>query len=220
MNRLRAAAYCRVSSNKHIQLQSLEAQKEYYENYFKSNPQYKYIGIYADVASGIKSTARKAFNRMISDCRKGKIDIIFTKSISRFSRDTYDFLITIRKLKKMGVDVYFQNEDILLSKQGNEFMMTVFEAIAQQESVNKSEHIKWGLQAGFKSGNSNLACRVCYGYQKGADGKLMICPEQTATVRLIFDLYINGNSLSGIAKELHRRAIPSPTGKEKWTSCA
>lgn len=220
MNRLRAAAYCRVSSNKHIQLQSLEAQKKYYENYFKSNPQYEYIGIYADVASAIKSTTRKAFSRMINDCKKGKIDIIFIKSISRFSRDTYDFLITIRKLKEMGVDVYFQNEDLLLSKQGSEFMMTVYEAIAQQESVNKSEHIKWGLQAGFKSGNSNLANRVCYGYQKGADGKLIVCHEQAAVVSLIFDLYLAGNSLSGIAKELHNRAIPSPTGKEKWTSCA
>lgn len=220
MNRLRAAAYCRVSSNKHIQLQSLEAQKKYYENYFKSNPQYEYIGIYADVASAIKSTTRKTFSRMINDCKKGKIDIIFIKSISRFSRDTYDFLITIRKLKEMGVDVYFQNEDLLLSKQGSEFMMTVYEAIAQQESVNKSEHIKWGLQAGFKSGNSNLANRVCYGYQKGADGKLIVCHEQAAVVSLIFDLYLAGNSLSGIAKELHNRAIPSPTGKEKWTSCA
>jgi len=118
------------------------------------------------------------------------------------------------------VDVYFQNEDLLLSKQGSEFMMTVFEAIAQQESVNKSEHIKWGLQAGFKAGTSNLANRVCYGYEKGADGELIICPEQATTVRLIFDLYLGGNSLSGIAKELHNRAIPSPTGKEKWTSCA
>ena len=157
---------------------------------------------------------------MINDCKKGKIDIIFTKSISRFSRDTYQFLIIIRELKKMGVDVYFQNEDLLLSKQGSEFMMTVFEAIAQQESVNKSEHIKWGLQAGFKSGTSNLANRVCYGYQKGADGELIVCPEQAAVVCLIFDLYINGNSLSGIVKELHNRAIPSPTGNEKWTSCA
>ena len=107
MNRLRTATYCRVSSNKHIQLQSLEAQKEYYEHYFKSNPQYEYIGIYADVASGIKSTARKDFDRMIKDCKKGKIDIIFTKSISRFSRDTYDFLIIIRKLKEIGVDSIF-----------------------------------------------------------------------------------------------------------------
>ena len=129
-------------------------------------------------------------------------------------------MITIRKLKEMGVDVYFQNEDLLLSKQGSEFMMTVYEAIAQQESVNKSEHIKWGLQAGFKSGNSNLANRVCYGYQKGADGKLIVCHEQAAVVSLIFDLYLAGNSLSGIAKELHNRAIPSPTGKENWTACA
>ena len=220
MSKLRAAAYCRVSSNKSIQLHSLEAQKKYYEEYFKDNPLYEYVGIYADIASGIKSTARKEFDRMIKDCNKGRIDIIFTKSISRFSRDTYDFLVTIRKLKEIGVDVYFQNERISLNEQEGEFMMTVFEAAAQQESVNKSEHIKWGLQAGFRSGNSKLANRICYGYKKNDRGELIVDTEQAEVVCLIFDLYLGGNSLSGISKELRSRGIPSPTGKEKWTSCA
>ena len=136
MAKLRAAAYCRVSSNKSIQLRSLKAQKKYYEEYFRDNPLYEYVGIYADIASGIKSTARKEFDRMIKDCKKGRIDIIFTKSISRFSRDTYDFLVTIRKLKEIGVDVYFQNEMISLNEQEGEFMMTVFEAAAQQVKYN------------------------------------------------------------------------------------
>ena len=220
MAKLRAAAYCRVSSNKSIQLRSLKAQKKYYEEYFRDNPLYEYVGIYADIASGIKSTARKEFDRMIKDCKKGRIDIIFTKSNSRFSRDTYDFLVTIRKLKEIGVDVYLQNEMISLNEQEGEFMMTVFEAAAQQESVNKSEHIKWGLQAGFRSGNSKLANRVCYGYKKDDRGELIVDTEQAEVVRLIFDLYLDGNSLSGISNELFRRGIPSPTGKEKWTSCA
>ena len=133
MSKLRAVAYCRVSSNKNIQLHSLESQKRYYEEYFKDHPLYEYVGLYADIASGIKSTARKEFDRMIKDCKKGKIDIIFTKSISRFSRDTLDFIVTIRKLKEIGVDVYFQNEMISLNEQEGEFMMTVFEAAAQQE---------------------------------------------------------------------------------------
>ena len=220
MSKLRAVAYCRVSSNKNIQLHSLEAQKRYYEEYFKDNPLYEYVGIYADIASGIKSTARKEFDRMIKDCKKGKIDIIFTKSISRFSRDTLDFLVAIRKLKEIGVDVCFQNEGITLTEQEGEFMMTVFEAVAQQESVNKSEHIKWGLQTGFRAGTSKLANRVCYGYQKDENGELVICQEQAEVVCLIFDLYLGGNSLSGISKELRSRRIPSPTGKDKWTSCA
>ena len=220
MKTIRAAVYCRVSSNKRIQMHSVEAQQEYYIDYFKRNSQYTCVGIYTDIASGLNISSRKGFQKMINDCKRGKIDIIITKSISRFSRNTYDFLVVIRTLKKLGIDVFFQNENIYLSEQKGEFMMTVFEAVAQQESVNKSNHIKWGLEAGYRSGSSGLAKRICYGYKKDESGELMICPEQAENVQLIYELYLSGYSLSGIAKELKQRGIDSPTGKETWTSCA
>ena len=215
-----AAVYCRVSSNKNIQINSLEAQLEYYIDYFKRNPQFTFAGIYTDIASGLNTSSRKGFQKMINDCKQGKIDIIITKSISRFSRNTYDFLVVIRTLKKLGVDIFFQNENIYLSEQKGEFMMTVFEAVAQQESINKSDHIKWGLEAGYQSGSSGLAKRICYGYKKDENGELMISPEQAENVQLIYELYLSGYSLFGIAKELRQRGIVSPTGKETWTSCA
>ena len=220
MKTRRAAVYCRVSSNKNIQIHSLEAQLEYYIDYFKRNPQFTFAGIYTDIASGLNTSSRKGFQKMINDCKQGKIDIIITKSISRFSRNTYDFLVVIRTLKKLGVDIFFQNENIYLSEQKGEFMMTVFEAVAQQESINKSNHIKWGLEAGYQSGSSGLAKRICYGYKKDENGELMISPEQAENVQLIYELYLSGYSLSGIAKELRQRGIVSPTGKETWTSCA
>ena len=210
---IRAAVYCRVSSNKRIQMHSVEAQQEYYIDYFKRNSQYTCVGIYTDFASGLNISSRKGFQKMINDCKRGKIDIIITKSISRFSRNTYDFLVIIRTLKKLGVDIFFQNEKIYMSEQKGEFMMTVFEAVAQQESVNKSNHIKWGLEAGYRSGSSGLAKRICYGYKKDERGELMICPEQAEIVQLIYELYLPGYSLSGIAKELRERGIVSPTGK-------
>ena len=119
---IRAAVYCRVSSNKRIQMHSIEAQQEYYIDYFKRNPQYTFAGIYTDIASGLNISSRKEFQKMINDCKRGKIDIIITKSISRFSRNTYDFLVIIRTLKKLGVDIFFQNEKIYMSEQKGEFM--------------------------------------------------------------------------------------------------
>ena len=143
MSKLRAAAYCRVSSNKNIQLHSLEAQKRYYEEYFKDHPLYEYVGIYADIASGIKSTTRKEFDRMIKDCKKGKIDIIFTKSISRFSRDTLDFLVAIRKLKEIGVDVCFQKEaalnQVAVGDKTAAELATLGELLTGTEAIERSE---------------------------------------------------------------------------------
>ena len=218
--RKRVAAYCRVSTKEELQQYSLEAQQNYYKDLIESNPDFIFVGIYADKASGLKKKNRVQFERMIKDCKRKKIDIIYTKSISRFARNTLDFLKVIRKLKELDVDVYFQNEQIWLKKERGEFNMAVHAAVAQEESMSKSRSIRWGFVYGFQSGMSKLANRSCYGYEKDKDGKLIINEEEAENVKLIFELYLQGYSLSGISKELKRRGILSPTGKETWTSAA
>ncbi len=216
----KVAAYCRVSTKKEIQLYSLEAQKQYYKNLIESNEEFVFVGIYADTATGLKKKDRVQFAKLLKDCKKKKIDIIYTKSISRFARNTLDFLEVIRKLKKMGVNVYFENERIWLQKERSELTMTIYATVAQEESISKSRITRWGLVSGFKSGASKLANRVCYGYKQDKDGNLIIDEEPAKNVKLIFDLYLKGYSLSGISKELYKRGIASPTGKETWTSAA
>ena len=198
----------------------MESQKEYYKELIESNPDFIFVGIYSDTASGLKKKDRVQFEKMIKDCRRKKIDIIYTKSISRFARNTLDFLKVIRKLKELDVDVYFQNEQIWLKKEKGEFNMAVHAAVAQEESMSKSRSIRWGLVYGFQSGMSKLANRSCYGYEQDKDGKLIINEEEAKNVKLIFELYLQGYSLSGVSKELKRRRILSPTGKETWTSAA
>lgn len=216
----KAAAYCRVSTKEELQQYSLEAQKQYYKDLIEANEGFVFVGIYADTASGLKRKDRVQFEKMLKDCKRKKIDIIYTKSVSRFSRNTLDFLKVIRKLKQLDVDVYFQNEQIWLKKEKGEFNMTAHVAVAQEESMSRSRCIRKSLEYGFQSGTSKTANRICYGYKQNEEGKLIIDEEKAENVKLIFDLYLKGYSLSGIVKELKKREIVSPTGKETWTSVA
>lgn len=216
----RVAAYCRVSTKEEIQQYSLESQQTYYKNLIEANLNFIFIGIYADTASALKKKNRVQFEKMIKDCKRKKIDIIYTKSISRFARNTVDFLKVIRKLKQLDVDVYFQTEQIWLKKERGEFNMAVHAAVAQEESMSKSRSIRWGLVYRFQSGMSKLANRICYGYEQDKEGNLIINEKEAENVKLIFGLYLQGYSLSGISKELRRREIVSPTGKATWTSTA
>lgn len=215
----RVAVYCRVSSKSDEQKNSLIAQKEHYYKEVLKNKNCVLVKIYSDTASGVKEKGRKQFNKLIEDCQKGKIDVIVTKSISRFSRNTLEFLNVIHILKDLNIDVYFENEKILLSKERNEFLLTTYAAIAQEESMTKSRNIKWGLEKRFLSGDSKLAQRKCYGY-KNDNGVLTIDTEEADIVKKIYKMYLEGFSLSGIAKELYRQNIKSPTGKDKWTAAA
>jgi DNA invertase Pin-like site-specific DNA recombinase len=216
----KVAAYCRVSTKEDIQRHSLEAQKVYYKRLIEENVNYEFVGIYADTSSGLRKKNRVQFEKMLRACKRGEIDIIYTKSISRFARNTLDFLKVIRDLKFLGVDVYFQNEYMWLQGQRSERDMTLHAALAQEESIAKSRGIRWGLTHGFESGTSKLANRVCYGYTNDKEGNLVIDEEKAKNVRLIFDLYLHGYSLSKIVKELKERGVLSPTGKESWTSMA
>ena len=216
----KVAAYCRVSTKEDIQQHSLEAQKKYYQREIEQNPDYEFIGVYADTSSGLRKKNRIQFEKMLRDCKRGKIHIIFTKSISRFARNTLDFLNIIRKLKCLEVNVYFETEHIWLLNEISELNMAIHAAVAQEESVAKSRSIRWGLAHSFASGTSGLANRSCYGYINDSQGGLIIDEEKAANVKLIFSLYLSGYSLSKIAKELKAKGILSPMGKETWTSMA
>ncbi len=216
----RVAVYCRVSTNEEGQQLSLENQKRFYKYMVESNKDYLLVGVYIETATGLNTYKRPEFNKMLKKCKKGEIDLIITKSISRFSRNTVDFIDIIRKLKELNVDVYFESENIYLLKERTELTMTILECIAQEESIRKSENTKWGLTGRFMDGSSGLANRICYGYKKSKDGLLEIDPETSKNVKLIFDLYLKGYSLTKISKELFNRNILTPTGKEKWTSVA
>lgn len=217
---IRVAIYCRVSTETEIQQHSLGVQKAYHENYIRAHENFVLVGMYIETASGVSIKKRKQFKAMMRACKKKKIDLIITKSISRFARNALDFLQTIRELKDLGVDVIFESEQIRLSEERSEFMMAIYAAIMQEESISKSNSTKWGTTARFASGDSKLANRICYGYKHDQDGKLIIDVKTSKNVVLIFDLYLRGYSLSGIGKELKRRGIKTPTGKENWTSVA
>lgn len=220
MKEIRVAAYCRVSKGGLEPEHSLQAQTEYYKEMIESTPQYRLVGIYAEIASGLQIKKRPQFQKLLRDCRYRKIDLIYTKSISRFARNIVDFLGVIRKMRQWGVDIIFENEHLQLSKERTEFSMSLYAAFMEEESIQKSNSIKWGLKYGFSSGTSKLANRICFGYQHDAEGNLIVEPQQAEIVRLIFTLYLEGKSLSGISKELRQRGIPSPTGRETWTSRA
>lgn len=217
---IRVAIYCRVSTKTEMQQHSLGIQKSYYEKLIKLSENYILVGMYIETASGVSKKNRKKFNAMMRACRKKKIDLIITKSISRFARNALDFLETIRELKSLGVDVYFESERIRLSEERSEFKMTIYAAIMQEENMAKSRNTKWGICSRFASGESKLANRICYGYKHDQNGNLIIDEETSKNVKLIFDLYLQGYSLSGISKELKKKSIKTPRGNVNWTSMA
>ena len=153
---------------------------------------------------------------MLDDCTSHKLDIIFTKSISRFGRDTVETIEALSKLKNVGVRVIFEQEELDTANTDSDLMISIIESFAQAENESRSENIKWGIKQGAASGTSKLYDRKCYGYKHNEEGKLIIDEETAKNVKIIFDLYLNGQSVLGIIKELEKRKISSPTGKKKW----
>ena len=174
-------------------------------------------GIYADKGiSGTSVKNRDEFNRMIRRCKQGKIDMIITKSIARFARNTVDCLKYVRLLHELGVDVYFEEQGIHSNQPGAEFYITIYGSIAQSESENMSANIIWGKNQSAKSGKVNFHYKNFLGYRKGEDGQPEIVPEEAKTIRLIYDRFLAGDSLKGMAELLEERGIKSPTGKAEW----
>ncbi len=211
--KLRVAAYCRVSTNHADQENSYETQVRYFSSLYDYSEAEQLVGIYAD--EGISGTSlynRESFGKMMQDCRKGKIDRIVTKSISRFARNTKDCLAAVRELKDLGITVSFEKERIDTARMSDEMMITVMGGLAQEESQSMSKNIRWSLQKRMAKGEMRHA-RVPYGYKASKKtGALVIDKKKAEIVRRIFDMYINGMGIKAIAVKLNDESIPSPTG--------
>lgn len=206
----RVGAYARVSDGKDTMLHSLSAQVSYYSELIQRNPAWAYAGVYADEALTGTKDNRKDFQRMLADCRAGKLDMVITKSISRFARNTVTLLETVRELKKLGVDVYFEEQNIHSMSGDGELMLTILASYAQEESRSVSENCKWRIRKQFEAGE--LAnWRFMYGYRI-IKGIVAIQPEEAAVVRWVFYAYLDGTGVSEIARTLREKNIPSYNG--------
>lgn len=213
----RVAAYARVSTENEEQLSSYEAQVDYYTRYIKANAEWEFVEVYADEGISATSTKKRdGFNRMITDALEGKIDLIITKSVSRFARNTVDTLTTVRKLKDKSVEVYFEKENIYTLDSKGELLITIMSSLAQEESRSISENVTWGQRKRFADGKVSLPYKQFLGYEKGEDGLPKIVESEAKTVRLIYKLFLEGKSTSWIAKYLTEHKISSPAGKDKW----
>ena len=212
----KVAAYCRVSTQQEIQHHSLDAQREYYEKRINSNPGWEFVCIYADEASGRNNRKMYDFQRMMDDCRSGKIDLIITKSISRLGRNTLQFLNACEELKSLDVDAYFEVEKLYLHNPKAVRLLTIYASVYQNESEVKSAYTRWGIHTRYANGTSATANIPCYGYRRDVNGELVIEPADAAVVQMIYDLRSQSLSLREIVHELKERAIPSPTGKAAW----
>ena len=218
MKKRRVVAYARVSTDKSEQLQSFEAQLDYFVTYIAEHADWVYCGIYSDEAiTGTSTKSRDGFNRMMADALADKFDLIITKSISRFARNTVDTLTNVRKLKAVGVEVYFQKENMWSLDSKSEFVLTLMSSMAQEESRSISENITWGIYKRAADGQVTVAYAHFLGYDKGKEkGELVINEEQAVTVRLIYRLFIEGMTAASIANRLTELGIPTPAGKKRW----
>jgi len=206
----RVAAYVRVSSGKDEMLHSLAAQVGFYSNYIQNHKGWEYAGVYADEALTGTKDSRPEFQRLISDCRKGKIDLVITKSISRFTRNTVTLLETVRELKLLGVDVFFEEQNIHTQSSDGELMLTILASYAQEESRSASENQKWRIRKSYKEGKpSNHFC--VYGYHH-ENGRFIIIPEEADVVRMIYSDYLSGLGRNAIARKLSSLGIPTKRG--------
>ena len=214
---LRVAAYCRVSTDSEDQLESYKAQVAYYTDTISKNPRWKFVNIYADEGiTGTLALKRENFMRMIRDCKKGKIDLILTKSVARFARNTVDSLMYVRQLKALGIGVYFEEQHLDSLKTDSEMMIGFHSVMAQAESENISANVRWGIQQRMKSGTFAFRYNLL-GYKKGADGTPVIVEEEADTIRRIYQMYLDGNSIDQIKVYLESHGIKTATGNSVWT---
>ncbi len=208
--------YARVSTSSNEQLKSLTTQISALTRMVSTVEQWRLIDIYIDVASAQEKSVRKDFNRMLEDCKSKQINIIITKSMSRFGRDTVETLEALRQLKELDVRVIFEQENLDTNETDSELMISIIESLAQAENESRSANIRWSIKQKAAQGTSKLYDRKCYGYDHDEDGKLIINEDESVVVQMIFSWYVDGKSIVGILKELEQRGIKSPTGKDKW----
>jgi site-specific DNA recombinase len=215
----KVVAYARVSTDSDEQLNSYEAQISYYTDYIKRRSDWEFVRIYTDEGiSGLNAKKREGFQEMISDALDGKIDLIITKSVSRFARNTVDTLTYVRKLKEKQVEVYFEKENIYTLDSKGELLITIMSSLAQEESRSISENVTWGIRKQFSDGKVMMPYKSVLGFRKGENGLPEIVPEEAKIVRYIYRLFMKGMTPYGIARRLEEEKILSPTGKEKWYS--
>ncbi len=215
----KVAAYARVSTNTDEQYTSYEAQVNYYKKFIQEKSDWEYINVYADEGiSGTNTKRRTEFNRMISDALEGKIDLIITKSISRFARNTLDTISFVRKLKDKGIEVFFEKENLWTLDPKSELILTIMASIAQEESRSISQNVTWGKRVSFQSGKVSFAYKSFLGYKKEND-KLVIDEDEAVIVKMIYRMFlVEGKTPSGIASHLTSLHIKTPMGKStKWT---
>ncbi len=209
----RVAAYVRVSTEKEMALNSLENQAEVYTAQILADPDWEFAGIYEDRGISGTKEMRPAFQQMLADCRAGKIDLILTKAFTRFARNTVVLLSTLRELKALGIDVYFEKDNIHSLSETGEFLITLLAAYAQAESYSASENQKWRIKKAFEEGRTTLGKMLGYRLR---DGVLTVVPEEAETVRQIFEDYLSGMGENAIAKKLIRMGIAPMRSERLW----
>ena len=214
----RVAAYARVSTDSDEQFTSYEAQIDYYTKLIQQREDWIYVSVYTDAGiTGTNTKKREGFNQMVADALAGKIDLIVTKSVSRFARNTVDSLVTVRKLKDRGVEIFFEKENIWTLDSKGELLITIMSSLAQEESRSISENVTWGQRKRFADGKVSMPYKHFLGYEKGENGQPVVNQKEAATVRLIFRLYLEGKTPAGICRHLDASSIPTPSGKQKWS---
>ena len=211
------AAYCRVSTDREEQDSSIELQELRYRQMIEENPNWENAGVFSERATGLNLQERSDFQAMMHQCREEKINLILTKSISRFGRNTLDILRVLQELRELNVDVFFEKEDLWLHERDLQIVLTAYCAFAQAESEDMSRNIRWGIKRSFQSGTSGYADFVCFGYKRGDEGRLAIDEPDAKIVRRIFEMRADGSSLGTISDWLYENKIPSPAGKDRWS---
>lgn len=214
----RACGYARVSTDKDEQFTSYNAQVEYYTEFIQSKPEWEFVKVYTDEGiTGTNTKKRDGFNKMIQDALDGKIDLIVTKSVSRFARNTVDSLVTIRKLKEKGVEVYFEKENIWSLDSKGELLLTIMSSLAQEESRSISENVTWGKRKSASDGKISLGYKQFLGYDKGPNGTLIVNKEQAVIVKRIYKEFMQGKTPCMIARQLTEEGVKTPSGRgKKW----
>ena len=218
LTRRRVAGCARVSTDSDEQFTSYEAQVDYYTQYIQSHADWAFVKVYTDEGiSAVSTRHRDGFNEMVEDALAGRIDLIVTKSVSRFARNTVDSLTTIRKLKDHGVECFFEKENIWTFDGKGELLITIMSSLAQEESRSISENVTWGHRKRMADGKVSVAYSSFLGYDRGEDGGLVINPQEAETVRLIYRSFMDGMTPIGICHMLEERGILTPMKKKKWS---
>lgn len=209
--------YCRVSTNLQEQLHSMATQVSFFVKMTSSRYEWNLVDTYLDFHTGSTQAGRLEFLRMLDDCRNKKIDLILTKNVSRFGRNTEEALIALRELKDLGVEVIFQDDNLDTGRMDSELMLSIISAYAEQENTSRRDNQMWSMKKRLEDGSSEIYKRTCYGYISGEKGELRIDPGKAMVVQNIFKWYLDGYSVIGIIKELEQSFTLSPSGKDKWS---